>query len=80
MKTNKVNIDIATFLKKFNEEYDFLYNANSYVCGYKEAVSAFDDFLIENSEFVKDFIKYRGDLISSDREAAAFMFALDSFI
>lgn len=27
---------------------------------------------------VKEFVAFRGDFISSDREAAAFMFALDS--
>lgn len=60
-------INIQDFLKKFNDEYKFLYDSNGTVCGEKEAVKAFDDF-----------VKQHGDFISSDREAAAFMFALDS--
>ena len=37
-----------------------------------------DDFLKEHNDFVGEFVRYRGDFISSDREAAAFMFALES--
>lgn len=71
-----INIDI--FMRQFQKEYDFLYN-NDHMAGYSEAVRAFDDFMKseENKKFVGDFVKYRGDFISSDREAAAFMFALD---
>lgn len=77
MKTK--NINIADFLKKFNQEYNFPYNARSYVAGYDEAVQAFDDFLGSNKKLVADFASFRKDFISSDREAAAFMFALDYF-
>ena len=72
-------IDINKFLQRFNKEYDFLYNSEEYVAGYDEAVDAFDEFLEDHTEFVSDFCRYRGDVISSDREAAAFMFALESF-
>ena len=75
-----MDINIHEFLDRFNEEYDFLYNAKSYVAGYNEAVTAFDEFLKTNNKFVGEFVRYRGDFISSDREAAAFMFALDSMI
>ena len=34
MKETKVNI--KEFLKKFNEEYDFLYEHNNNVCGYDD--------------------------------------------
>jgi len=44
---------------------------------YNEAVTAFDEFLKTNNKFVGEFVKHRGDFVSSDREAAAFMFALD---
>ena len=73
--------NIGEFLKRFNQEYDFLYNSPGYVAGYDEAVCAFDDFLgssESNKKFVADFASYRGDFISSDREAAAFMFTLNS--
>ena len=75
-----MNINIENFLNKFNEEYEFLYDNNDNVAGYKEALQAGDKFIAEHSDFVGEFVKYRGDFISSDREVAAFMFALESMI
>ena len=65
-------------LEDFNNEYDFLYSNRDRVAGYDEAVKAFDEFLAtaEGKELVQKFVTYRGDIISSDREAASFMFAL----
>lgn len=71
-------INIQDFLEKFNDEYKFLYDSNGTVCGEKEAVKAFDGFVKQHGDFVREFVAFRGDFISSDREAAAFMFALDS--
>ena len=72
-------INIQDFLGKFNNEYRFLYDSNGTVCGEKEAVKAFDDFVKQHGDFVREFVTFRGDdFISSDREAAAFMFTLDS--
>lgn len=71
-------INIQDFLEKFNDEYKFLYDSNGTVCEEKEAVKAFDDFVKQHGDFVREFVAFRGDFISSDREAAAFMFALDS--
>ena len=73
-----ININIKTFLKQFNKEYDFLYSNNDRIAGYNEAVNAFDEFVAVHGDFVGEFAKYRGDFISSDREAAAFMFAFDT--
>lgn len=81
MKKNNIpkkSINIENFLEKFNSEYDFLYQNNNHVAGYDEAVRSFDGFLKNHQEFVSEFVKYREDFISSDREAAAFMFALES--
>jgi hypothetical protein len=74
------NINIKEFKERFDNEYDFLYNSKSYVAGYDEAVEAFDNFLQTNKGFIKEFILYRGDFISSDREAAAFMFTLENYL
>jgi len=74
-----MSINIHKFADQFNKEYAFLYDAaknGAYVAGYNEAVAAFDVFVTCQPEFVRGFVKYRGDIISSDREAAAFMFAL----
>lgn len=76
-----INIKIHVFARKFVEEYNFLCNAYpAYVPGYNEAVAEFDELLAIpwGKEFIREFALYRGDVISSDREAAAFMFALAS--
>lgn len=74
----KFNIDIKQFAKQFNKEYEFLYDNDDYVAGYREAVEAFDNFVEKHAEFVGEFVDYRRDFVSSDREAAAFMFALET--
>lgn len=71
-------VDTRKFLETYRKEYNFLYNADGYVAGYDEAVDAFDKFLKEKPEFVSEIAKARGDIFSSDREAAAFMFAMES--
>lgn len=76
------NFNINDFLKKFDKNYDLLYNASrhgKYVAGQREATETFDYFLKQHGDFVCEFVKYRGDVISSDREAAAFMFTLYDF-
>ena len=75
-------MNIHEFAKKFSEEYTFLYKNQDRVAGYREAVDAFDEYLKNDiggfRKFVGEFANYRNDLITSDREAAAFMFALES--
>lgn len=73
-------MNINSFLEKFNSEYNFLYDNRDCVAGFSEAVDAFDSFLESHKSFVSEFVRFRGDIISSDREAAAFMFALESFM
>ena len=75
-----ININIQEFSRKFSNEYEFLYNNHDNVAGYHEAVQEGDKFIRENNEFVREFCKYRGDIITSDREVAAFMFALYDMI
>ena len=72
-------ISMEKFTEQFQKEYNFLYNSDKYIAGYDEAVDAFDEFLPKHKDFVSEFTNYRGDFISSDREAAAFMFALEKF-
>lgn len=76
----KFNIDIEQFAKQFNKEYNFLYDNDDYVAGYNEVIEAFDNFIKKHTEFVQEFVDYRKDFISSDREAASFMFALNEFV
>lgn len=64
--------------KKFVKWYELFYENDDNFEGFNEAVNEFDERMKEKSfvEIVKEFNKERMDLISSDREAAAFMFAL----
>lgn len=75
-----IKVDIDKFLKQFRKEYNFLYDNYDNVAGYREALEFGDYFLKQekNKEFVKEFILYRGDFISSDREVVAFAFALEA--
>ena len=78
MKDVKVNI--KEFLKKFNEEYDFLYDNDDNVCGYYDALKEGDLFISDkkNINFIREFNEYRQDILSSDREVVAFMFTMES--
>ena len=75
-----MSINIQDFSKVFSREYNYLYENRDQVAGYNEAVDAFDNFIHTDNgrAFIGEFARYRGDLITSDREAAAFMFALDT--
>jgi hypothetical protein len=75
-----MGINIHEFHRKFGEEYEFLYEHGDNVFGYREAVEAGDEFIKSHPDFVLEFVQYRGDYITSDREVAAFMFALDSMV
>lgn len=72
-------INIKSFMKKFQQEYDFLHENRDAVAGMQEAVDEFDERMSDEkfAGFVGEFARFRGDFISSDREAAAFMFALE---
>lgn len=75
---NVITVNMEAFQNQFATEYAFCYEHWDHVAGFAEAVQAFDDFFAENRDFVRKFVKYRGDYITSDREAAAFMFALEA--
>ena len=77
---NKKTTDIKEFLKKFNEEYDFLYDNDNNVCGYDDALKEGDLFISDtkNINFIREFNEYRQDILSSDREVVAFMFTMES--
>lgn len=77
------NINIQEFKRKFDDEHEFLYDAHCRGCevaGEREALREGDEFIKTHHEFVREFCEYRGDLITSDREVIAFMFALSSMI
>lgn len=75
-----ISINIEEFLQQFEKEYSFCYTHRDHVAGFSEAVIAFDEFAQKQAAFVREFVRFRGDAITSDREAAAFMFALETLM
>ena len=75
-----MNIDIKKFLEKFNKEYNFLYDNNDNVAGYNEVVDFGDALIKKHKDFVAEFCRYRGDILSSDREVAAFAYAMEEYL
>lgn len=75
------------FNKKFRKEYKKMYDAgesNMILPCSGDAVAAFDAFLSDNEQpnfkvFVASWAKLAVDWISSDRECAAFMAAVEYF-
>lgn len=76
-------VQAQKFSDEFSRQYDFLYEAdvnNQYVAGSNEALDYFDNSMTdEERETLVGYTKYRHDPVSSDREAVAFMFAIDNY-
>lgn len=82
MKKKKVEINIVEFIKKFDELYDWLYDYGN-EDEIDEAAQDFDRMVNENEPFknlVTKFVEYRKDVISSDREAAAFIGTFEEMV
>lgn len=76
---NLYSINLDTFNDLFEKEYERLYDNHDNIAGFEEAWQTFDISIKRDKsmvDFLNRFNKFRQDLISSDREAAAFMFAL----
>lgn len=74
-------IDMETLGRKFSEEYDFLYEMDgkgTYVAGYDEALAFGEQMLSNQDPLLIGFVRYRQDPLTSDRELAAFAFAVTS--
>ena len=75
-----INANIQSFQQHFEEEYGFLYDNDDDVPGYDKALDEYDA-MIKNKNFIKfvdEFKQYARYDLSTDREVAAFMFALDN--
>lgn len=75
-----IKIDIEEFLSKFEKVLAVCYMAYDQIVGFDEAVAAFDEFQVHHYMFIEDFVRVRGDAVSSDREAASFMFTLKAMM
>lgn len=72
-------IKMDDLLRQFDKEYEFIYECdkrNSYVAGYREALEYGDQLIRHDKELVTAFNNHRKDILSSDREVAAFGFAV----
>ena len=74
----KYNMD--DLLRLFNFEYGYLLDHDDDVCWYQDALKIGDEFLSSDHPAVGEFIRYRGDFLSSDREVAAFGVAFTEFL
>lgn len=67
--------------KEYTKEYEFIYKANvegKEVAGESEAAAFFDKVILKkHADLLKEFNEYTGDMIMSDREAVAFVFACE---
>lgn len=70
-----MNITMEMVLDKFNEVYSFIYDSEDKIPNYQDMIALGDKMIRSHDKFVEDFIRYRGDILSSDREVAAFAYA-----
>ena len=77
---NQFDINIHRFANKFSDVYDFLYTHHDNVAGFAEAMEFGDWFIQSFPGFTHKFTDYRGDILTSDREVAAFGFAIMDMI
>lgn len=75
-------VKMRDLLKRFGEEYGELYRGNTgnRVVSYRTAVDEGDRLIREDKELVRAFVKHRRDIMSSDREVAAFYFAVNALM
>lgn len=78
----EVNINMDEFLNRFSEIHTELYDSNDDMDDFDEAVSAYDEALKNPTfrDFLGEFVGYSGNVVSSDRECAAFMYAFREFV
>ena len=74
-----MKVDLGELLDSFGDEYERLYDADvagELVDGYHEMLEYGDQLIRECKDLICAFAQYRGDFLSSDREVAAFGFAV----
>lgn len=81
MSKRTYHININRFYEKFGEIYEDIYDSRDQYPKFDWAVKEFDENLMKkHKDFVMEFVEFRGDMITSDREAAAFTFTLLWFV
>ena len=74
-------IVMCEIVEHMQEFYDELYANEEYAVLFDEANKVYDEFesLYSDTDFMKSFNSIRKDIISSDREALAFLLAIAYF-
>lgn len=72
----KASEQFSKLSDRFDANYDMLYDAHDDVPAYDTAIAIGDEYIRNDPDFINQFNEIRGDIISSDRETAAFAFAL----
>ena len=70
---------VEELTEEFNKVYDILYKSRDTVASspsYKEALNEGNKFFEEHPAYLIELARYRGDVLSSDREIVAFIMAL----
>ena len=75
-------VKMRDLLKRFGEEYESMYRGErrDLTVSYRTAVDEGDRLIREDKELVRAFVKHRRDIMSSDREVAAFYFAVNALM
>lgn len=71
--------ELLALMEKFTSTYDYMYENNDEIeCGLvkSEMIDLGDALLQSNIPLVGQFIRFRDDLLTSDREVAAFAVAV----
>ena len=72
--------ELEDFAIAYNMAYDFLYDNDVNLSNYRELVDFGDSLLRDEWVIVKQFNYYRLDILSSDREVAAFGIAYKHYL
>lgn len=68
--------ELNAVMERFAVRYDELYEKRDAIDDFSYALAVGDAFIQEHPDYVQAFNDMRGDILSSDREVAAFAFAL----
>lgn len=66
--------DMERLGREFAHMYSYLYDSDDEVDGYRSALAYGDQLINDHHPVIKQFAEYREDVLSSDREVAAFGF------
>lgn len=80
---NPIALNINDFYKRYQANYEWLYNGGDQISDYPSLYEEFDARIQNDANFktfVGEFCNFIGDLIISDREEAAFILTLYDMI